>query len=434
MLTCKACQKIYNTTTRQPQVMVCGHSICLQCFQEYEQQEIQIQDEKYQCPIKDSCQQTQISKIVATYILDLLQDAEIFNIFCDKHPKNTAQYFCKQDNLLICETCILTQHSNHLKPQEHVHFNSESKEIFTRKIIPFLRDKKKRLDAVLESFELSQGNEQAFSATKYQNLFNETIDVLYDKQVIQELDLTIKQILVTQEGKTPQADVEEMKEHEEIDQKFQVLGNLPQDQGFEIKINDQVYHSPIQKFRDLVDKELNESFLLHTAFGNQFDIEYQLLYRGTEDGFTDTMYKRKCCFAPNIIIFVLSEFGQVFGGFVSEILQKRSGPIQDRGAFLFQLTKRQIMFQNGKHTNALSCSRSYILAFGSNQYINQTRKHLELDLLLSNNCDQNTDSSSSLGNSYLRPEGEEQQFLAGEQYFKVFEIEAYQAKFNLINL
>eukprot|EP00347_Sterkiella_histriomuscorum_P006976 403350723 len=58
MLTCKACKKIYNTTTRQPQVMVCGHSICLQCFQEYEQQEIQIQDEKYQCPIKDSCQQT----------------------------------------------------------------------------------------------------------------------------------------------------------------------------------------------------------------------------------------------------------------------------------------------------------------------------------------------------------------------------------------
>eukprot|EP00347_Sterkiella_histriomuscorum_P002722 403367056 len=205
MLTCKACKKIYNTTTRQPQFMICGHSICLQCFQKYEQQEIKIQDEKYQCPIKDTCQQTQIQKIVATYILDLLEDAEIFNIFCDKHPKNTAQYFCKQDNILICETCMLTDHSNHLKPQAHVHFNSESKEVFTRKIIPFLRDKKKRLDSVLESFELSQDNEIAFSASKFQNLFNETIDVLYDKQVIQELDLTKKiEIEQVTEEKTPQ--------------------------------------------------------------------------------------------------------------------------------------------------------------------------------------------------------------------------------------
>eukprot|EP00347_Sterkiella_histriomuscorum_P011937 403370525 len=286
MLTCKACKKIYNTTTRQPQFMTCGHPICQQCFTQYEQQALKIQDEKYQCPIKVSCQQTQISKNVATYILDLLEEAEIFNIFCDKHPKNTAQYFCKQDNLLICETCMLTDHSNHLKPQAHVHFNSESKEIFTNTIIPFLRNKKQR----------------------YQSLINETIDVLlYDKQVIQELDLTKKQKLPTHQGKTPQ-DVEEQKQQQVIDEKFQVSGNLPKDQGFEIKIDDQIYIQPIQKFRELVDKELNESFVLHTAFGNQFDIKYQLLYRGTEDGFTDTMYKRKCSYLPNNIIFQQSSF------------------------------------------------------------------------------------------------------------------------------
>eukprot|EP00347_Sterkiella_histriomuscorum_P009622 403340505 len=206
----------------------------------------------------------------------------------------------------------------------------------------------------------------------------EAKDVLYDQQIVQEFDLSKQQILVTK-GKTSQND-EEKKEHQEIDKKFKISGNIPKDNGFQIKIDDQIQLKPIQKFRDLVDQELSESYLLHTAFGDQLDIEYQLLFRGTEDGFTDTIFKQKCSYLPNLIIFILSEFGQVFGGFVSEILLYRNGLIEDKGAFLFQLTKKQIMFQNGKRTNALECSNDLLLAFGTlvqgylREYIHFTRR------------------------------------------------------------
>eukprot|EP00347_Sterkiella_histriomuscorum_P013199 403365631 len=242
-------------------------------------------------------------------------------------------------------------HSNHLKPQAHVHFNSESKEVFTKRILPILKNKKERLDSLLESFELSQENEIAFSASKYKTLIDEVKDVLYDKQVVQEFDLSKQQILVTK-GETPQND-EEKKDHEEIDKNFKISGNFPKDNGFKLKIDDQIFLPPIQKFRDLVDQELKESYLLHTAFGNELQIEYNLLFRGSEDGFTNLDFRKKCCFAPNIIIFVLSEFDQVFGGFVSEIIQQKNGYIQDQGAFLFQLTKRQLMFQNGSYDSAV---------------------------------------------------------------------------------
>eukprot|EP00347_Sterkiella_histriomuscorum_P009792 403339876 len=429
ILTCKSCMKIYNTTTRQPQNMGCGHVICLQCYQLHEQQTIKNLDGKYQCPIKSTCQQTQITKYVATYFLDLLEEAEIFNIFCDKHPKNTAQYFCKQENLLICETCMLTVHSNHLKPEAHLHFNSESKDIFTRNILPYLRDKKEKLDSVLDSLEKSQGNEITFSATSYKALINDTKDVLIgninDKELVEKLDLSKQQFLATQ-GKQPQNE-EEKKGYEQDGDTFKVSGQLPRDQGFIIQAN-QIISKSQQNFRNLVDKELQESFVLRTAFGNQFKIEYNLLYKATNDGFADTNYKNKCYQKNNLIIFVLSEFDQVFGGFLSETLKQTNGYIADKGAFLFQLTKRQLMFQYQNHNNSYYDGSGKHASFGKGD-----------DLYLSSNCDKNNSSYSCLGNTYQPPEGiqsgteEANSQLAGQQKFRVLEIEVYQAKFIQIN-
>eukprot|EP00347_Sterkiella_histriomuscorum_P008798 403343710 len=216
-MTCKVCKKIYNSTSRQPQFMACGHPICLKCFDQHEKQQIKKQDEKYQCPIKESCHQTQISKNVAVYLLEMLEESEIFNIFCDKHPKNTAQYFCKQENLLICETCMLTDHSNHLKPQAHVHFNCESKNIFTSNILPQIREKKKKLDTILARLEQSQENEIIISATQYKNLISETTEVLIgnlnDQLLAKNLDLSNQQILPSQ-AQQPQNKEEKYEERE----------------------------------------------------------------------------------------------------------------------------------------------------------------------------------------------------------------------------
>eukprot|EP00347_Sterkiella_histriomuscorum_P006977 403350719 len=429
-LTCKVCKKIYNTTSRQPQFMSCGHGICLKCNEDHEKEAIKNLDGKYQCPIKNSCLQTQISKTVANYILDMLEEAEIFNIFCDKHPKNTAQYYCKSENLLICETCMLTDHSNHLKPQAHVHFNSESKDIFTRNILPYLKDKKQKLDSILESIEQSQENEITFSATKYKNLISDTKEVLIgninDKKLVLKLDLSKQQELASQ-GKQPQNE-EEKKDYENVQQKFKISGNLPKDQGFVMKIKEVVNMESLQVFRDLVDAELQESFLLHTAFGNQFDIEYNLLYKATEDGFSDLIYKKKCYCKDNLLIFVLSEFGQVFGGFLSEIFSQKNEYIPDKGAFLFQLTKRQLMFQYQNFQSAYYDKNGKGATFGGGH-----------DLYLSSNCNQNSSSYSDLGHTYKPPEGINQgadqakTYLAGQYNFKVIEIEVYQAKFNPIN-
>eukprot|EP00347_Sterkiella_histriomuscorum_P001180 403373022 len=222
-LTCKGCKKIYNLSTRQPQFMQCGHVICLKCFEDHEKSSVKNKDGKYQCPIKDSCLQPQISKFVASHFVEMLEDAEIFNIFCDKHPKNTAQYFCKQTNLLICETCMLTDHSNHLQPESHIHFSSEAKDIFTKNILPYLQDKKEKLDSILESFVLSSENEMTFSATNFKSLIKDTEDILIgnanDKNLVQKLDLS-KQQTLSQNRVQPQNDINYQQQLDNMNQYY----------------------------------------------------------------------------------------------------------------------------------------------------------------------------------------------------------------------
>eukprot|EP00347_Sterkiella_histriomuscorum_P023108 403335916 len=279
---------------------------------------------------------------------------------------------------------MLTDHSNHLKPQAHVHFNSESKDIFTKNILPQLIDKKNKLEYILQILDQSQKNEITFSATKYQNLINDTIDVVFDKQLVQELDLSKQQTLVSK-NQNPQYE-EKKKGYQDIEKRFKLSGILPKDQGFMLKTDNQANQQLLNSFREQVDTELSESFVLHTVFGDQLDIDYKLLYKGTNDGFSEAIYKQKCYHFPNLIIFILSEFDQVFGAFVSEIQQNKNGYIPDKGAFLFQLTKRQLILQYQNLGNAIYCTNGHFATFGGGH-----------DLHLSNNCDQNN-SFQSFGN------------------------------------
>eukprot|EP00347_Sterkiella_histriomuscorum_P013144 403365845 len=249
----------------------------------------------------------------------------------------------------------------------------------------------------------------------------EETEILEKKQ----LDLSKQQVLMTQ-GKQPQ-NQEEKKGYEVNYNTFKVSDGLPNDQGFVINA-DQINQKSYYSFRKLVDKELQESFLLHKAFGYNFNFEYSLLYKATRDGFAHTDYINNCYEKSSIIIFVLSEYDQTFGGFLQQPLQNKEGYTRDKGAFLFSLTKRQLMFQQQNQSNTYQHHSGYLAAFG--------RGH---DLCLFSNCDQNNSSYSSLGRSFQIPDGlryksqEANSYLAGQFKFKVLEIEVYQAKFIQIN-
>eukprot|EP00347_Sterkiella_histriomuscorum_P001411 403372137 len=101
-------------------------------------------------------------------------------------------------------------------------------------------------------------------------------------------------------------------------------------------------------FRELVAREINKtdsSLLKSTLMQNGVDKKFQLLFKGTTNGFAASQFHNYCDNKGPTVTFILSELGQVFGGFTS--LPWTSPPdngkdYSDPSAFVFSLSKRSI--------------------------------------------------------------------------------------------
>eukprot|EP00347_Sterkiella_histriomuscorum_P010445 403376264 len=99
-------------------------------------------------------------------------------------------------------------------------------------------------------------------------------------------------------------------------------------------------------FRDLVDQELNkiESCILKEQISDYSAKKFNLLYSGSRDGFRASKFHQNCDDKGPTVTFILSEYGQVFGGYTSISWQS---PDQwesksDNKAFVFNITKGTI--------------------------------------------------------------------------------------------
>ncbi|CDW74229.1 tldc domain-containing protein [Stylonychia lemnae] len=176
-----------------------------------------------------------------------------------------------------------------------------------------------------------------------------------------------------------------------------------------------------KEFRRLVNPYVSQN--------NQTDVNLfklkgkcQLLYRATKDGFKAADFHYRCDNKGPSISFILSEHGQVFGGYSSISWQSPEDSKYhiDKEALIFQLSKNTLHQQHRHFENAVRHCKDYLMVFGKTN-----------DIQILPDCNKNDNSRSNLGSTYMLPSGLTwgewaKEYLAGSYHFKVIEIEVYQ--------
>ncbi|CDW84393.1 tldc domain-containing protein [Stylonychia lemnae] len=151
--------------------------------------------------------------------------------------------------------------------------------------------------------------------------------------------------------------------------------------------------------------------------------EWEQLYKGSTDGFKAQKFHQKCDNKGPTVTFILSEFGQVFGGYTSVPWKTPENYFQrqkDKKAFVFQLTKNTLHPLNISHVDhAVSHFQNQIIQFGLD------------DIHIEDDCNLNKTNYCSIGNTYKLSKSinlgnqTSNEYLAGAKKFRVLEIVVY---------
>lgn len=147
-----------------------------------------------------------------------------------------------------------------------------------------------------------------------------------------------------------------------------------------------------------------------------------LLYRGTQDGFTSASFFNKCeNISPTITFIKSKQHGRVFEGYTTKNWGCKNGYIEDKEAFLFSLTHGE-KYPIKTPQYAIIGRPDYILAFGGGH-----------DIVISEGCTEKSDKTySNFTHSYKCSkfgnfmDSGAKEYLAGSHQFSVEEIEVYQ--------
>ncbi|CDW74707.1 UNKNOWN [Stylonychia lemnae] len=213
-----------------------------------------------------------------------------------------------------------------------------------------------------------------------------------------------------------QPDVNLQQKMKEIQENQKILSSLKfQDSSTQVIDHALKY----AKYRELVDYQISEKsdFFVRHIIQKVQPTKFELIYKGTRDGFKSRDFHYHCDGQGRQVSFILSEQGNVFGGYLSN--QKSKGGFQqDQDAFLFSLTYQ---------TKHISINDQYAGFYDINYGWTQGGGH---DLYISSDCNINADSTSNLYITYEWVHGYHnshvmKSYLAGAEQFKVLEIEVY---------
>eukprot|EP00347_Sterkiella_histriomuscorum_P004143 403361590 len=219
-------------------------------------------------------------------------------------------------------------------------------------------------------------------------------------------------------------------------------------------ISDQQGYKEFVRLVDIEVQKKQNSILANSILNHQ-NATFRLLYQGTRDGFTVQDLKRRMesqRFNSNVT-FILSNQGQVFGGFSRT---KRSFPeletnIFDDQAFIFQLNKQKVLSVNVGNANkylSVTHKSDYLCGFGqhgikipSNCNINQCESYVGIGFVLpyelrnetrfNPGSDESGEQQWEIENTDLTNEIDERRrkYLAGARRFTVDEIEVYEIQY-----
>eukprot|EP00347_Sterkiella_histriomuscorum_P000984 403373779 len=339
-------------------------------------------------------------------IIQILGQDVYLPIYCDNHSTQTCEILCLQCDILTCSVCAKNDHEGHIQKDEKI--APEIYQEYIKNAISLLLTKKFSIDSLLYKFKEARDSVQDILCSKFMKMYKDvrklfsTLDS--NKQELQKLDLSRYQI-------------SKKNQPQERGKKVEIITSQYVNERIPKKIQTQDYTN----FLELVNIEIEKdyrSLLLTAGIENFNQKSFKLLYQGSRDGFTSNAFHQKCDKKGPTVCFVLSEFGQVFGGCSSISWNKGLLQKQNENAFIFQLCKKTIhrYVKNEKYFDYPF--HNHLLEFGK-------------DIQIIDGCDSKGSSCSTLGNSFQMPNGykfdqqDTNDYLAGEQYFIVSEIEVY---------
>jgi hypothetical protein len=159
--------------------------------------------------------------------------------------------------------------------------------------------------------------------------------------------------------------------------------------------------------------------------------KFSLLWRGSRDGFEAQQFHRRCDWHANTLTVILDRKGNIFGGFTPVKWESPvwNGKDEDnlskaddsRESFLFTLKNpyaipaRRFVLKANARWRAIRCSRADGPCFG------------DCDIHISDNCNANADSNTSLGTTYTNDTGLRGDLVfTGAMEFQVKEIEVFE--------
>jgi len=162
-------------------------------------------------------------------------------------------------------------------------------------------------------------------------------------------------------------------------------------------------------------------FEISTKISNN---NWNLIYRGTRDGFGAKDFHRECDGVAKTVTIVKTTNGNIFGGYTD---LSWSSPTKitdyiDNNAFIFSLVneKNQPFIAMPKNNQgSIRCYSDCGPIFGN--------KQLNRDICIASDSNMNTKSYSKLGGSFERTgiSRDDEFILAGSEHFKSVEIEVY---------
>jgi hypothetical protein len=118
--------------------------------------------------------------------------------------------------------------------------------------------------------------------------------------------------------------------------------------------------------------------------------KYELLFRGTRDGFSDTEFHKRCDNKGATVVLVKSTSNHIFGGFAHTPWTSSSGGTSDPKAFLFSWNFKEIYsLSNKDDPYALYHCSGYGPIFGGS-----------CDLFIASDCNVYQNSYSRLNKTY----------------------------------
>ena len=148
---------------------------------------------------------------------------------------------------------------------------------------------------------------------------------------------------------------------------------------------------------------------------------FELLYRGTRDGFGANDFHRLCDNKGKTLVLIKNTSGHVFGGFASISWESSGGYKQAPGSFLFTLTNMhgiqptKFPLKNENDGYAVYHYASYDPAFGGGH-----------DICIYSYCNTNTNSYANLPNSYNDTTGKWNSIFSSNVSSGAFQVQEYE--------